>query len=474
MGPTGAALCSPITLFFSSAPLPRTPNRLQSQPSSKFVVVASKTISGAGISTAKKTGFGFKNLMETFSVDVQRAEGRPLDVSLLAPFTIASSRLDKVENVAIRVELSNGCVGWGEAPILPFVTAEDQSVALVKAREACEFLQQSHSMTLSLLLGEIGGLLPGHEFASVQKSMLKLPPEFSVRAGVEMALIDAVANSIGVPLWRLFGSVSNTITTDIRIPIVSPAEASELASKYCKQGFSMFKLKVGKNLKADIEVLKAIQLAHPNCSFILDASEGYTAKEAIEVLEKLHEMGVTPVLFEQPVHRDDWEGLGHVSDVAKDKYGISVAADESCRNLLDVQKIIKGNLADVINIKLAKVGVLGALEIIEVARHSGLNLMIGGMVETRLAMGFAGHLAAGLGCFKFIDLNTPLLLSEDPVVRGYEVSGAVYKFTNTRGHGGFLHWDNIACVNTSEESSRASPEVQSLIVEKLSYIWPAA
>lgn len=106
------------------------------------------------------------------------------------------------------------------------------------------------------------------------------------------------------------------------------------------------------------------------------------------------------MLLEQPVHRDDWEGLGFVSRIARDKYGVSVAADESCRSVADVEKIIEGNLADVINIKLAKVGVVGALEIIEIAKASGLKLMIGGMVETRLAMGFAGHLAAGLGCFQ--------------------------------------------------------------------------
>lgn len=111
-------------------------------------------------------------------------------------------------------------------------------------------------------------------------------------------------------------------------------------------------------------------------------------------------MGVTPVLFEQPVHRDDWDGLGYVSHIAREKYGVSVAADESCRCIADCKKIIEGYLADVINIKLAKVGVAGALAIIELARASGLKLMIGGMVETRLAMGFAGHLAAGLGCFK--------------------------------------------------------------------------
>lgn len=105
--------------------------------------------------------------METVTIDVHKAEGRPLNVPLIAPFTIASSRLDKVENVAIRVELSNGCVGWGEAPILPFVTAEDQPTALAKAAEACEFLKKSREMTLNVALTKIGEVLPGHEFASV-------------------------------------------------------------------------------------------------------------------------------------------------------------------------------------------------------------------------------------------------------------------------------------------------------------------
>nr|XP_043609999.1 L-Ala-D/L-amino acid epimerase isoform X2 [Erigeron canadensis] len=294
---------------------------------------------------------GFKNLMETYTLDIHRAEGRKLNVPLIAPFTIATSRVERVENVAIRVELSNGCCGWGEAPVLPFVTAEDQDIALTKAGEACDFLKNYHGMSLGHVLTEVGQLLPGHHFASV-------------RAGVEMAVIDAVATSIGTPLWRFFGGVSNTITTDITIPIVSPTEAGQLALKYYKQGFKTLKLKVGKDLNADIEVLQAIRMAHPHCLFILDANEGYTSSEAIQVLEKLN----------------------------------------------------------------------------------GLDLMIGGMVETRLAMGFAGHLAAGLGAFKFIDLDTPLLLSEDPVLEGYEVSGPTYKFSNARGHGGFLHWDNIACL----------------------------
>ncbi|KAL3529250.1 hypothetical protein ACH5RR_008572 [Cinchona calisaya] len=210
-------------------------------------------------------------------------------------------------------------VGWGEAPILPFVTAEDRPSVLAKAEEACEFLRKSSGRNLLLVLEEIGRFLPGHQFASV-------------RARIEMALIDAAATSKGIPLWRLFGGASNTITTDITIPIVSASEAAELTSKYRTQRFKSLKLKVGKNLHVDIEVLRAIRPAHPDCLFILDGNEGYTSNEAIEVLEKLHEMDATPILFEQPVHRDDCEGLGQVTAIARDKYGVSVAADESCRS----------------------------------------------------------------------------------------------------------------------------------------------
>lgn len=424
MVPVGSALFLPTCRFFFSPCVSRSMHR--NQNGVKFCV-SNVMAESTTVSTSERTSLGFKNLTETFLVDVQRAEGRELNVALSAPLSLG---LTRVENVAIRVELSNGCAGWGEVAVVPLVTG-DQTKALVKVRETCQFLRQSPPMTLNFVLDEIARILPGSELASV-------------RAGVEMALIDAVANSIDVPLWRLFGGASNSLSTAITIPAVSPAEASELASKYCKLGFSTLKLNVGRNITADIEVLQAIHAVHPHCSFILDANEGYTSEEAVEVLGNLNGMGVIPVLFEQPVHRDDWSGLRDVSNFARDTYGISVVADESCRSLNEVQKVMQENLASVVNVKLAKFGVLGTLQIIKATRKSGLHLMIDGMIETRLATGFAIHLAAGLGCIKYVNLNMPFLLLEDPFVGGYEVSGAIYNFTNARGQGGFLKWTIVS------------------------------
>lgn len=61
---------------------------------------------------------------------IESIEGFPLDVPLLAPFTIASGRLDAVQNVAVRVRLAGGVEGWGEIPSLRPVTAEHQAAAL--------------------------------------------------------------------------------------------------------------------------------------------------------------------------------------------------------------------------------------------------------------------------------------------------------------------------------------------------------
>ena len=96
--------------------------------------------------------------------------------------------------------------------------------------------------------------------------------------------------------------------------------------------------------------------------------------------------------------------------------------------------------AGVINIKLVKCGVVQALDIVSVARSAGLDLMIGGMVETRIGMGFAAHFAAGTGAFRWVDLDTPLLLAEDPVNGGYRVDGARYMLDiQQHGHGGVLN-----------------------------------
>ena len=358
------------------------------------------------------------------SLCITSIEAYPLDVPLIAPFTIATARLDYVNNVAVRVQLESGAEGWGEIPSLHPVTTETQSIALdLVSQIAPAFIGKNAS-----------------EWRSFAPQLLTAIPKYAAtRAGIEMAIIDALTKDWGIPLNKFFGGILNEVVTDITIPICTPDEAHSLASEYKKQRFNVIKTKIGIDIREDILRLTAIREAHPHCDLVLDANEGYSAKQALSFLAALRSEGIEPNVLEQPVARDDWEGLGQVTRESN----IAVAADESCRSPQDALRISNENLATVINIKLVKSGVVGALEIAGIAQSSGIDLMIGGMVETRIAMGFAAHFAAGLGTFKWIDLDTPLLLAEDPVLDGYTSIGPKYSLdTIEAGHGGRINIQN--------------------------------
>jgi L-alanine-DL-glutamate epimerase-like enolase superfamily enzyme len=353
---------------------------------------------------------------------ISRIEVRALNVPLRAPFTIASSRLEGIANAAIKLELGDGSVGWGETPTLPRVTVEDQATAT-------RVLQQ----TASALIGREAGAwrLIAYELAE------QIPGYAAARAGLEMALIDALCRSLKIPLFHFFGGCQRELVTDITIPICAAADAERLAADYRAAGFATLKTKVGRDLAQDIERVRAIWRGHPHCRLVLDANEGYEPEQALVLLRELRRCGIKTALLEQPVAREDWDGLGRLAREA----GVPVAADESCRSAQDALRIARDSLAQVINIKLAKCGVVEALAIAAIAKAAGIGLMIGGMVETRLAMGFSAHFAAGVGGFNWIDLDTPLLLAHDPVQGGYVATGPKYDLdVGAAGHGGSLDW----------------------------------
>jgi L-alanine-DL-glutamate epimerase-like enolase superfamily enzyme len=353
-------------------------------------------------------------------LEIRRVDIHKLDVSLIAPFTIASSRLDRVQNVAVQITLADGATGWGETSTLPPVTAEDQETALDALMREADRLRGRHA----------------GEWRRISAELFERAPHFpSVRAGIEMALIDALARHCGIPLFQFFGGFQNRLATDITIPICAAEDAETLARQYRLEGFETLKVKIGLDRSDDIGRLAAIRRGHPACRLILDANAAYSAEEIFALLKELRLAGIEPALLEQPVAREDWDGLGRLAREA----GVPVAADESCRTPDDALRIVRDRLAQVINIKLVKCGVVQALEIAAIARAGGLDLMIGGMVETRLAMGFSAHFAAGLGGFQWIDLDTPMLLADDPVAGGCKACGSNYLLdAESAGHGGRL------------------------------------
>jgi L-alanine-DL-glutamate epimerase-like enolase superfamily enzyme len=329
-----------------------------------------------------------------------------VDVPITDPFVVATGARTVAENVLLRVTLSNGLQGYGEASPFPEVGGE--------TRDSC--LRSLHQLS-KVILGrsaadykEVGRLL--------SEEALTYP---AARCGLETAVIDAHCRASNIPMWQLWGGADvRARETDITIPITDLNKTVALARGWHAKGFRLFKMKVGKDVESDIRRLEAVHRALPGISFIGDGNQGFSRQDCFTFARGVKRFGGMMALLEQPVVRDDLDSMAAI----RRETGIPVAADESVRSLTDAQEVVARGAADYINIKIMKTGVTEAVEIASFTIASGLKLMIGGMLETRIAMGCSFSLVLGLGGFDVLDLDTPLLLAGDPVAGGYRYEGS--------------------------------------------------
>lgn len=353
--------------------------------------------------------------------EVVQVEARPWNVELVEPFGIATGAQHVAENVLVTLTLDDGTTGLGEAAPFPAVNGETQEDAL-----------EAVATARSALAGEDAGAWRKLA-AAVREAIPGVP---SARAGIESALLDALCRHHGLSLWRWFGGTETRLVTDVTIPTGSPDQARAAAARRRGEGFSTLKVKVGgATLDHDAARLKAILDAAPNASLVLDANAALAAEEAIELVRGLGPEAERVVLFEQPTAQTDLDGMRRVREALR----VPVAADESARAASDVAALARIEAADVVNLKITKSGLVEALDMAAAARASGLGLMIGGMVETKLAMTVSACLAAGLGGFDHVDLDTPLFMKQTPApptTGGFRQSGARLDIdVDARGHG---------------------------------------
>ena len=332
------------------------------------------------------------------SLTIQR-----LDIPLWESFGIATGSQEVAANVLVTVELADGTRGYGEAAPFPPFNGETQESALQvlqACRTAVEGADAREWRRIALVLREMA------------------EGSGSARCALETAILDALTRHAHMPLWAFFGGVSTRLETDmtITIPVFASraeaiAHAGTSARNIMARGIRTIKTKVGAaDARLDVERLEAIQANAPGSPLILDGNGGYTADGALDLIASLRAKNIVPILFEQPVHKDDLEGLRMVTE----KSGLPVAADESAHDLASARHVIEARAATVVNIKLMKCGVAEALDIPALCRSAHIDLMIGGLLESVLAMSMSACFAGGLGGFRYIDLDTPFFMASNP------------------------------------------------------------
>ncbi|MDR1651985.1 MAG: dipeptide epimerase [Synergistaceae bacterium] len=330
-----------------------------------------------------------------------------LRTPLKTPFKTAQRTAGEMVDIVVLLEASDGTVGWGSAPPTAKVTGDTEGGVECAVREY------------------LGPLLEGRDPEDLEACLDILESGMvrntSAKAALDIALHDLWARIIGQPAWRLFGGAGGPIRTDVTVSVNPPEEMARDALRAVDDGFDTIKIKVGVGAEIDFERIKAIRDAVGRAPKLrIDANQGWKPGEAVRTLNRMADAGFGIELAEQPVKSGNIDGLAFVTAHSP----IPVAADESCWSPLDAMELIRRKAADMINIKLMKCGgVRGARQIISVAQASGIEVMMGSMLECKISAAAAAHLSSSFGCVTRIDLDGPALCSADLVEGGPEFKG---------------------------------------------------
>ena len=311
-----------------------------------------------------------------------------LTLDLDDPFTIARGTQATAENVMVRITDDEGTTGIGAAAPSAHYGETADTVAAV----------------LPDLLAVVEEVDDPHRLDRIERRLREtVRANPAARCAISIALHDLVGKRLDLPLYRYWGlDADETVSTSYTIGLDSIERMAEKTATAVDAGHSILKVKLG--TERDREIMAAVRDAASDARIRVDANEAWTPPEAVDMIETLAAFDVEFV--EQPVPVDSSDGLRYVHG----RSALPIAADESCVTLADVPRI--ADRADIANIKLMKCGGLReAKRMIHAARAHGLEVMLGCMIESNVAIAAGCHLAPLLD---YADLDGSLLLADDP------------------------------------------------------------
>jgi L-alanine-DL-glutamate epimerase-like enolase superfamily enzyme len=335
----------------------------------------------------------------------------------MVPFTIATGTMEHAQNVLIRVHTNAGFYGVGECSAFPIIVGETQDTCLVMAKEFARLWIGQDALDIPARLQQL------HDFTAANTT---------IKSAFDMALYDIAAKNAGLPLYKFLGGEKRRAETDITIGIGTPGLMAEKAIEFKLNGAHILKVKLGKGAVEDVERIKQIRKAvGPDMKIRVDANQGWSFDAAVYALQALGEYDIK--FCEQPMRTWNDDRLYELMQLSP----VKIMADESVYNHHDARKQINGGLCHYINIKLAKSGGLfEAKKIHDLAAEHGIPCMMGGMLESRIALSAKLHFVYASPNIKFYDMDTCMLGHKvDPCIGGVTYDGYFLNIDDSIGIG---------------------------------------
>jgi o-succinylbenzoate synthase len=349
----------------------------------------------------------FRNIVKITSV-----EAIPIAIPLNHPLKMAVATVHQRDSIIVRICTDQGLVGLGEVVIATYFAGETQS---------------GSKAAIDQLLGPqlVGSdVFNINEILQLMDRVLHGNP--ATKAGLDMALHDLQAQAMNMPLYMLLGGkLRDRVNSTWAISATDPSEAAEEALQGIGQGFKAIKIKVGvAPMFQDARRVQAVRQAiGEEVHLRADANQAWSPNLAIQFLNKVADCQLQ--FIEQPVHRDDMDGMAKVSQAVS----TPVVPDEGLFNSSDAIRYIRHNAADGVVMKLIKTGgIVGCRKLAAVVQAAGIGLHLGGMPgQTSISAAAEVHLAVSLPWLNWDAGIYPHSITRDVVTERLQpVSGAYF------------------------------------------------
>ncbi len=333
------------------------------------------------------------------------------------PFTIATGTMHFAQNIFIRIHTDAGFYGTGECSAFPMIVGETQATCYEMAKDFAALWKGKDPSKIEDRMKEL------HAFTAFNAT---------IKSAFDMSLYDIASKAAGLPLYRFLGGKKKSMETDLTIGIDEPASMARTAIDYKSKGVTIIKIKLGKDKEADVERVRSIREAVGKEMILrIDANQGWDYESAAYALTAMNPFNIQ--FCEQPMHH--W--YDYKLPALKRISPIPIMADESVFNHHDAMRMITTDSCSYINIKFSKSGgILEALKINKAAEQHGICCMMGGMLESRVALSAFAHFASAHDNIAFYDMDTCMLgHTIDPVVGGIKFNDFFVDLPDTPGIG---------------------------------------
>jgi o-succinylbenzoate synthase len=303
-----------------------------------------------------------------------------------------------LDHVMVTLNTDEGLIGHGEATVIP------------------EFMGETLADVvngINLLGRHLVGADPEDVRGIHELIDRALPEARSARAAVDEACSDLAGKARGAPVWRLLGERRREQVECTWVIGLKSAEATvEEAVARQLEGFRTFKIKVGEDDEEDLQKVKLVREAlGPEALIRLDANGAYEPDRALRVVGRLQRYEIE--MIEQPCAAGELDGAARL----RRELGVKILADESVFSAADARRVIDAGAADLVNIKIQKLGgLLPAREVADIVERAGLECVIGSCIEVGAGVAASAHFAVACrSATAASDLTAGLQLSEGEV-----------------------------------------------------------